>query len=211
MNHQTSLIYIWDAYCGWCYGFSNSLRTFHENHPELPITVLSGGLFTGNRSLPIESYPHIPEANERISQLTGVTYGEAYQNLLNEGSFVLDSEAAAVGFSALRALAPEQSLSIASAMQKAFYQDGKSLSDTSTYLEIADSFGLDSELISQRLKDEDIRKDAHEDFTRVQNLDVHSYPTLLLRKGNELLPLGGGAMTAEKLESRLALYLSKTN
>lgn len=48
MNEQElSFIYVWDAYCGWCYGFSNSIRTLHENHPEISLTLVSGGLFVG--------------------------------------------------------------------------------------------------------------------------------------------------------------------
>lgn len=93
MNDQEkSFIYVWDAYCGWCYGFSNSIRTLHENHPEIPLTLVSGGLFVGERRLPIKNYPHISEANERISQLTGVEFGDRYEELLENGTFILDSE-----------------------------------------------------------------------------------------------------------------------
>jgi putative protein-disulfide isomerase len=73
-NKDLALVYVWDAYCGWRYGFSKGLRTFHENHPELPLTVLSGGLFTGERKKPIGDFPHIPEANKRINQLTGASF-----------------------------------------------------------------------------------------------------------------------------------------
>jgi putative protein-disulfide isomerase len=43
------LIYVWDAYCGWCYGFSKSLRAFYKNHPDIPLEVISGGLFQGDQ------------------------------------------------------------------------------------------------------------------------------------------------------------------
>lgn len=59
MNQKDpTLIYMWDAYCGWCYGFSKSLQAYHENHPELPLIVLSGGLFVGNKKLPLASLTH---------------------------------------------------------------------------------------------------------------------------------------------------------
>ena len=38
--------YIFDSYCGWCYGFETILKPFVEAHPELEVTALSGGLFT---------------------------------------------------------------------------------------------------------------------------------------------------------------------
>ncbi|MFJ7954273.1 DsbA family protein [Lysinibacillus sp. NPDC096418] len=208
-DKETSLVYVWDAYCGWCYGFSKSIRTLHENHPELPLTLVSGGLFVGHRSLPIKEYPHIPEANKRISQLTGVVYGEAYQELLANGSFVMDSEVAAIGFSALRSIAPERAVYFASSMQHAFYYEGKSLSAVETYREIAIAHNLNPDLVIERTKEKDIINDAYADFTKVHQLNVNSYPTLLLKKGDEYISLGGGAMTAEKLEARLKEILEK--
>ncbi|WLP59131.1 DsbA family protein [Bacillus pumilus] len=204
MNDQElSLIYVWDAYCGWCYGFSNSIRTLHENHPEMSLTLVSGGLFVGERSLPIKEYPHISEANQRISQLTGVEFGERYQKLLANGTFVLDSEAAAIGFSALRSVAPDRTLYLASSMQKAFYQDGKSLSDDETYQEIALAHQLDPNIVIERMKTKEVINDAYADFAKVHQLQVNGYPALLLKKGDEYFNVGGGAMTAEKLEERL--------
>ncbi len=184
MNDQDlSLIYVWDAYCGWCYGFSNSIRALHENHPEISLTLISGGLFVGERSLPIKEYPHISEANQRISQLTGVEFDERYQKLLANGTFLLDSEAAAIGFSALRSVAPDRALYLAASMQKAFYQDGKSLSDDETYQDIASSHYLDPDAVMERMKTKEVINDAYADFEKVHQLQVNSYPTLLLKKG----------------------------
>lgn len=207
-NKELALIYVWDAYCGWCYGLSKSLQAFHENHLELPLTVLSGGLFVGHKKLPIASFSHIPEANKRISQLTGAELGTPYQTLLEEGTFVMDSEAAAKGFSALRFFAPERAYYLASSIQRAFYYEGKSLSDPATYREIATANNLDPEAVLARFEDIVSTEDAHADFAKVQQLGVQSYPTLLLRKGDEFIELGGGVMTAEKIEARLESVIS---
>jgi len=207
-NKELALIYVWDAYCGWCYGFSKSLQAFHENHPELPLTVLSGGLFVGHKKLLIASFSHIPEANKRISQLTGAEFGTPYQRLLEEGAFVMDSEAAAKGFSALRFFAPERAYYLASSIQRAFYYEGKSLSDPATYREIATANNLDPEAVLARFEDIVSTEDAHADFAKVQQLGIQSYPTLLLRKGDEFIGLGGGVMTAEKIEARLEIVIS---
>ena len=43
------LVYVFDAYCGWSHGFSATLRQITARHPELPVEVASGGLFTGDR------------------------------------------------------------------------------------------------------------------------------------------------------------------
>lgn len=169
---------------------------------------MSGGLFIGHKKLPISSFSHIPEANKRISQLTGAEFGTPYQTLLDEGAFVMDSETAAKGFSALRFFAPERAYYLVSSMQRAFYYEGKSLSDPVTYQEIAIANNLDPKEVLARFEDAASTKDAHADFMKVQQLGVQSYPTLLLQKGNEFIELGGGAMTAEKIEARLESVIS---
>lgn len=203
-NKERSLIYVWDAYCGWCYGFSKGLRTFHQNHKELPIQVLSAGLFVGDRSQSIAAYPHIPEANKRIGQLTGAVFGSSYDKLLSEGTFIMDSEAAAIGFSALRALAPEQVVYLAAAMQRAFYYGGKSLSNLETYQQIAEQFDLDQQRLIEMIQAPETRDEVKQEFLAAVDLGARSYPTLFLKKEDGLYNLGGGAMTAEKLEENLA-------
>ncbi|WP_019911031.1 DsbA family protein [Paenibacillus sp. HW567] len=207
-QNNLNLIYVWDAYCGWCYGFSKTLRAFRETHPELPLTVLSGGLFTGERKQPISAYPHIAEANNRISQLTGAEFGAGYQRLLANDDFILDSEAAATGFAALRFFAPERAVYLASAMQHAFYFEGKSLSDTETYRELAVAFDLDPEAVTARMKTSSAAEEAAKDFITARQIGVQSYPTLLLQKDGEYIRLGGGTMTPEKLELQLSAIIA---
>ena len=42
-------VYVFDAYCGWSYGFAPTLAEIVRRHPELDVEVVSGGLFTGPR------------------------------------------------------------------------------------------------------------------------------------------------------------------
>ncbi len=120
----------------------------------------------------------------------------------------MDFEAAAKGFSALRFFLPERAYYLAAAMQYAFYYEGKSLSDPITYREISIANNLDPEKVLERFEDETSTKDAYADFEKVQRLGVQSYPTLILQKGNEFIQIGGGAMTAEKIETHLESVLS---
>jgi len=39
------ILYFWDAYCGWCYGFDKLFTKFYENHTDIEIEIISGGLF----------------------------------------------------------------------------------------------------------------------------------------------------------------------
>ena len=109
--------------------------------------MVSGGLFTGTRRVPIREFGYVQGANAQISELTGAEFGAAYERLIADGSFVMDSEAAARGVAALRQAAPDRAVELAVALQRAFYVDGLSLSDPATYRKVAEEAGLDADAV----------------------------------------------------------------
>jgi putative protein-disulfide isomerase len=194
------LVYVFDAYCGWSHAFSGNLETVMARHPELPVEVVSGGLFTGQRRVPIREFGFIRAANVQVTAQTGATFGEAFNAVLDEGSFVMDSEAAARGLIALRQAAPDRAAELAIAVQKAFFHDGLSLSAAKTYRTIADAFGLDSDAVVGAFKT--AVPDA--DFQRAAKFGVSGFPTLLAVRGNDAFALARGHATTEQIEQRLA-------
>ncbi len=127
------LVYVFDSYCGSSHGFSATPHEFTSRHPELPVEVVSGGLFTGPRWVPVREFGYVQGANAQIAELTGAEFGEDYERLIADGSFLMDSEAAARGVAALRLVAPERAAELAIALQRSFYVDGRSLSEAATY------------------------------------------------------------------------------
>ena len=194
------LVYVFDAYCGWSHAFSGTLEEVVARHPDLPVEVVSGGLFTGQRRVPIREFGFIKGANAQITERTGARFGDAFDALLADGSFVMDSEAAARGLIALRQAAPERAAELAVAMQRAFFHDGLSLSDAKTYRTIADAFGLDSDAVVGTFK----TSAADADFALAARLGVSSYPTLIAMRGNDAFVLARGHAAAEQIEQRLA-------
>lgn len=197
------LVYVFDAYCGWSHAFSGTLETVIARHPELPVEVVSGGLFTGARRVPIREYAFIKGANAQVTERTGARFGEAFDALLADGSFVMDSEAAARGLIALRQAAPDRAAELAVAMQKAYFHDGLSLSNAKTYRVIADAFGLDSDAIVSAFKN----AVPETDFDRAAQLSVSSFPTLIAVRGNKAFVLARGHATADEIEKRLTELL----
>ena len=152
------------------------------------IRVLNGGLFVDDRAQPIGSSAHIPQANARISQLTGVTFGPAYQQVLRDGALVMDSLDAAAGWNALDDAAPEREAELTSAIQRAWYRDGRSLSDPATHGKIAQDLGLDGDAVAAPQSGRD---QARRQFATTAELGVHEDPTLLLTVDDVTRRLGG--------------------
>jgi putative protein-disulfide isomerase len=198
------LVYVFDAYCGWSHAFSGTLQEVIARHPDLPVEVVSGGLFTGQRRVPIREFGFIKGANVQVTAQTGARFGDAFNAVLDEGSFVMDSEAAARGLIALRQAAPEKAAELAIAMQKAFFHDGLSLSDAKTYRKIAAEFGLDSDAVVGAFKT--AVPDA--DFQQAARFGVSGYPTLIAVRGNDAYALARGHANIEQIEQRLAGLLA---
>lgn len=203
------LTYVFDAYCGWCYGFGPAVRGFATaNAGRVGLDVVSGGLFTGAQVAPIGTMTYVAGANARIAALTGAEFGPGYQRLVADGRFTMDSTAAATGFAALRAAAPGRALESAEAMQRAFYFDGLSLSEASTYRHIAEQQGLDADAVVIGFASPASRTAAAQDFTRAARLGVTSYPTLLLHTDTGVVRLGGPTSTATQLTNAIDRHLA---
>lgn len=211
MRSPIRLTYAFDAYCGWCYGFGPALHEFTTaNADRIQLQVLSGGLFTGARARPVAAYPHIPQANARIARLTGVVFGEGYRRTLTEGSTVMDSSDPAVGLVALCRQDHTRVLDAAEAIQRAWYIDGRSLSDPQVYRDIAVDLDLDAAAVAADYADPATRHEAEADFQQVRRLGVDSYPTLLLHTDRGVQRLGGPVSAASILTRALDDYLSAT-
>lgn len=74
------IIYCYDAYCGWCYGFSPVIKTIYEKYKDqFEFETISGGM------IPVESTQHIGvisnyilDAYKTVENMTGVKFGEDY-------------------------------------------------------------------------------------------------------------------------------------
>jgi putative protein-disulfide isomerase len=203
------LIYVFDAYCGWSHGFSPTLRAIITRHPDLPVEVVSGGLFTGERRVPIREFGYIHGTNAKIHQATGAEFGTAYERLIADGSFVMDSDAAARGVAALRQAAPGRAAELAIALQHAFYVDGLSLSDPGTYRVIAGQAGLDGAAVAAAFADPRSQAAAAADFARAAHLGVTGFPTLLAAHGDKHTPIAYGHAHTQDVEARLAALLPR--
>ncbi|WP_029001100.1 DsbA family protein [Azohydromonas australica] len=204
-----SVVYVMDAYCGWCWGFAERMGEFEAaNRHRVAFTAISGGLFTGARARPIAAYAHIAEANARIARLTGADFGPAYQRLLAEGTMVMDSSDAAAALAALRELDPRRAIHWAHRLQEAFYAQGRSLSEPAHVAEIATANGLDAGEVLRRLRDGSARAQAEADFALARRLGVSTYPTLLFVDGPRVHALPATGTPLDVLNGQLDTLLA---
>lgn len=199
------LYYIWDAYCGWCYGFDKHLSSFMENHPELEIDMISGGLFAGGNEKTTRELGAFQSMNLEISRRYGVAFGDDFLKTFSQ-DLEVNSLRAAQAFGVIRNYLPSNELvAFAYRMQTAFYQRGQLLSDRRTYETILPEFGLETNHILSEIEQAWASDSLHPDFIKAQKMGVTSYPTLILEKNGQYFDLRGQAQSSQELEENFQL------
>lgn len=202
------ILYFWDAYCGWCYGFNKLFTEFYKNHTDIEIEIVSGGLYILENSNKISEYTF---KNEEIVDMYKVEFGEAYNKVVEEGELVLNSVQPAIALNTVKELIPNSKLlDFAYDMQKKFFIEGKSLSEVGTYLELCEKYDLDYSDLALKLtiafKD---TNPIQQDFLKTLNLGIESYPTAVIEKNGEYFDLVGYATEAEDIEIHYNLIAKK--
>lgn len=207
-NKDMTIIYAYDALCGWCYGFSPIFQAFYEKHQsDHHFEVVSGGMVTGERIGPIgEVASYIKWAYKDVERATGVKFGKDFlEGTLEKGEAVFTSIPAARAMAVFREKRPDAVVPFTGRLQKAIYYDGKVPLDWSHYGPLAADFGLDAEAFVQEIQTEDALAKAQQDFQRNAALGVSGFPTIFVETvEGERIVLCRGAVSAEQLEQRFS-------
>ena len=139
---QTTLHYIYDPLCGWCYAVAPLVRAAREI---LPVAAHGGGMMTGARRQRIspEWCDYVTPKDGQIAALTGQMFGRAYrEGLLRDGTAWLDSAPPITAVLAAEGSAG-RGLDFLDAVQTAHYLDGRRVADVPVLEEIARELGLE--------------------------------------------------------------------
>jgi putative protein-disulfide isomerase len=212
-EQNLKLFYIYDALCGWCYGFSPVVQTFFQNHySEFEFEVISGGMVRGNRIGTIGHIaPYISKAYKDVELRSGVVFGEPFlKKTLQEGTAIFTSEPAAIAMSTYKLAGGTKQVEYAGAIQKAIYYWGKEPEDLEFYKELAEEFGVKGSEYEKRYTDGE--KAAESEFELVSGLGVEGFPSVIGEYGGKYYWLSRGYVSLEELEGRygeLLKYVGK--
>jgi putative protein-disulfide isomerase len=180
------IIYCYDAYCGWCYGFSPVIsRIFHEYKDRLIFETLSGGM------IPAESAHHIgrmagyiSEAYKRVEELTGIKFGEDYLwHILNpdKSDWHPSSEKPAIAMAVFRDYYPDDTVDFATDIQQSLHFEGRDLTDNEAYRHLLAKYNIPAEEFYEKLGSEEYKEKAYYDFSLVKQLQVTGFPAVIMQ------------------------------
>jgi putative protein-disulfide isomerase len=201
------LIYVYDALCGWCYGFSPVISKIHEEYKDsLEFEVISGGMILGDRIGPIgEVASYIKNAYKDVENRTGVKFGEGFlKDILEDGKVIFTSIPAANALSAFKEFIPEKAVEFAHSLQTAIYSDGIAPANESAYPPLVQKFGISSDEFATKMNSQEIAEKARLDFALSSQLQVNGFPTVFYTKdSSEFFVIARGYTEYDTLKERL--------
>lgn len=182
------LIYCYDAYCGWCYGFSPVMKKIAADFTDdLDVEVLSGGMMIGEEAMPIEKIgPFIQRSYKRVEDLTSIQFGKDFLWHINNpdmSDWVMNSEKPSIALCIFKEIYPERQLEFAADLQHALNYEGRDLDDDEAYRHLLDKYGLDQEMFYSRLGSEAYKEQAYYEFSLCKQLQVTGFPTVFVQTG----------------------------
>ncbi len=180
------LFYCYDAYCGWCYGFSNVIQQIAEDFKDkMQFDVLSGGMILPEKPVHMGvTANYIEKAYHNVEDITGVKFGEDYLWHINHpdlSDWFPNSEKPAIAMSIFKEFYPDRQVEFAADLQYALHFEGRDLTDDAAYTHLLEKYSIQPETFYEKLKSEEYKELAHYEFQLCKQLQVTSFPTVLVQ------------------------------
>ena len=182
------LIYCYDAYCGWCYGFSPVIKKLADEYKDkLETDVLSGGMILPEKPTHISAMaPYIQKAYKTVEELTGIKFGEDFLwHIFNyeDSDWYPNSEKPAIAMCIFKEFYPKRAVEFASGLQYALNYEGRDLTDDEAYMHLLEKYSIHPEVFYDRLKSEEYKEKAYYEFSLVKQLQVTGFPCVFIQTG----------------------------
>lgn len=209
------LIYCYDAWCGWCYGFSPVIKKIAEEYKDrVDAEVLSGGMIITEKPVAIAATAgYIQAAYKTVEEYTGIKFGKDYLWHIfhpEESDWFPSSEKPAIALCIFKEFYPEQEVVFAADLQYALHYEGRDLTDDEAYRHLLSKYNIKPEIFYERLHSEAYKEKAYYEFALVKQLQVTGYPAVLLQSGESKFYLVAKGFTAyETLSLRIENVLKE--
>lgn len=180
--NATTLHYIHDPLCGWCYGAAPLVKVAREI---VAVRAHAGGMMTGSRRQVVtpQLRDFVMPHDQRIAQLTGQRFGEAYFNgLLRDASAVFDSEPPIAAMLAAEEFGG-RGLDLLAQLQIAHFVEGRRIADRAVLIEVAAALGLGRDafaLALERQTGQGVRAHISETRQLMEQVGAQGFPTFAL-------------------------------
>lgn len=176
------LIYFADPMCSWCWGFSPTIAAIVERFGEgLPIRLVVGGLRPGTTTaMTTERAAELRGHWREVTEASGQPFGAS---AIDGEGFVYDTDPAARAVVVARRASLAAGLLYLETAHRAFYVDGRDVTNPGVLADLADELGHDRARFAVDLASDAAREETWRDYALAQNAGVRGFPTLIVGPG----------------------------
>ena len=213
---MAQLIYCYDAYCGWCYGFSPVIKQIADEYKHImDCDVLSGGMILPEVPVHIRtSAGYILNAYKNVEELTGVQFGDNYLwHIKNpeESDWYPHSEKPAIAMCVFKEFYPDRAVEFAGDLQHALHFEGRDLTDDEAYPHLLEKYSIQPEIFYEKLQSEAYKEMAYYEFSLMKQLQVTGYPCVFVQTEElKFQMVARGYTDYETLKGRVEAVLKET-
>lgn len=204
-----TIIYCYDAYCGWCYGFSPVIKKIAEEYKaHFHFEVLSGGMILPDEPRHISvTAGYIKDAYKRVEEYSGIEFGQDYLwHIFNpdKSDWFPHSEKPAIAMCIFKEYHPDQQVQFAADLQYALHYEGRDLTDDEAYRHLLAKYDINDEAFYQKLHSDEYKEKARYEFALCNQLQVTGFPAVFLQANeSKFYLLARGFTDYETLQQRI--------
>ena len=189
---DNEIIYVGDPMCSWCWGFAPVARELERNFEgRASVRLILGGLRPGPRAQMLDERlkqvirPHW----ERVEKMTGQPFN---YGLFERDDFLFDTEPPSRAVVFARRHATKKALPVFLSLQEAFYKDNLDITRPENLAAVIAEHDLDADAFLSEFDGADLRSLTEADFAMAGRMGAQGFPTVLLRRADQLQHLTVG-------------------
>ena len=208
------LIYCYDAYCGWCFGFSPIIKKIVDEFKDvIDQEVFSGGMILPEKPTHVGNIaPFIQKHYKTVEQTTGIQFGEDFLwHMFNyeDSDWFPNSEKPAIALCIFKEYYPDRAIEFAADLQHALNFEGRDLTDNEAYRHLLEKYSINDERFYEKLASTEYKEKAYYEFALVKQLQVSGYPTVFIQTGElKFQMVARGFTDYDTLRSRIVSVLT---
>ena len=208
---KKTLICVYDALCGWCFGFGPVLQQLEEKFSgQFNFEIISGGMITGKAVGPLSNMAaFISKAYPVVEQQTGIRFGTGFLEKLSDGEKILFSSLEPGNIlTVLKEMAPGEKLKAAHEIQSLIYGNGINPADYHAYRPLFEKRNLDWHRALSLLQSAETSQLTVLEFAQAEKWGISGFPACLMEtEEGRLIGISRGFLPLAEMESRLEPHL----
>ena len=187
----TTITYLFDPLCGWCYAAAPQVAGLRAALGKDAVRGVATGLFwsDGKRPMTAEFRDYAWSNDQRIAQLTGQRFSQAYYDkVLSDFSVPFDSEPPTRAIAVAEMQRPGSGLDLLARMQSARFVEGRNLFAEDALFQLVRELGFDMPAFTTAFRGSAGRaaadRMAGEGQAMMRQLNLRGVPALALRHGD---------------------------